>query len=46
METITRQVRASKDVFKELRILAAMNEISIGKMLEVLIKWYKKTKGE
>ena len=41
METITRQVRATKEAFKELKILAAMNDLSMGEMLEKLIEQYK-----
>ncbi len=42
METITRQVRATKEAFKDLKILAATHELSMGEMLEKLIKEYKK----
>ena len=42
VETTIRQLRASKDVFKELKILAATNEVSMGEMLEQLIENYKK----
>ena len=44
--TTTRKLRAEAIIFQELKILAAQNNISMGDMLQLLIKKYKEANNE
>lgn len=44
--TISKPVRATEEAFKELKLLAVEEGRTIGKMLEIAVKEYKRRKSD
>ncbi len=46
MKTISKAVRASEETFKILKVLAAEEGRTMGKMLEILVQEYRKQQAK
>lgn len=44
--TVLKAINVDSDVFTEFKALAVINDVTIGKMLEILIQNYKQSKED